>query len=228
MILQSKKERSFFRKGEERSQSKDYPMAIEKDFFRQVMGRFATGVTVVTTRHQGKLGGLTVNAFCSVSLNPPLVLICIDLASQSLSLIRESKVFAVNMLTDQQEYLSQCFATHSEARYAHFCHASYHSVSTGAPVIDDVLAFIDAHVIAEYPGGDHAIFLGQVVAMGIADHVVFADETNRAISMLPATSNNSTGHEQMPLLYYRAQYRHLAEDYRKASLATTRQLKENE
>ena len=59
-------------------------MTIEKDFFRQVMGHFATGVTVVTTSNQGAVSGLTVNAFCSVSLNPPLVLVCIDIHSSAM------------------------------------------------------------------------------------------------------------------------------------------------
>jgi len=86
-------------------------MAIEKDFFRQVMRRFATGVTVVTTRSQQTLAGLTVNAFCSVSLNPPLILICVDLTSTTCPVIRESGVFAVNMLTEKQKDLSRCFAT---------------------------------------------------------------------------------------------------------------------
>src|SRR5689334_9324929 len=74
-----------------------FSMTIEKDFFRQVMGHFTTGVTVVTTNSQGILGGLTVNAFCSVSLNPPLILICVDLTSNTLPLIRESQTFVVNM-----------------------------------------------------------------------------------------------------------------------------------
>src|SRR5437660_12903454 len=114
-------------------------MTIEKDFFRQVMGHFTTGVTVVTTDSQGVLGGLTVNAFCSVSLNPPLMLICVDLASTTCPAIRESGVFAVNMLTEKQEYLSRCFATSSAERYEGFCYASYHVAATGAPIIDDTL-----------------------------------------------------------------------------------------
>ena len=80
------------------------------------------------------------------------------------------------MLTEKQEDLSRCFATSSAERYEDFCHASYHVAATGAPIIDDTLAFIDARVVAEYPGGDHVIFLGQVEAMGIADQVVFACE----------------------------------------------------
>src|SRR5579883_2648464 len=73
-------------------------MTIEKDFFRQVMGHFATGVTVVTTNSQGTLGGLTVNAFCSVSLNPPLILVCVDLTSNTLPLIRESQTLSSTCL----------------------------------------------------------------------------------------------------------------------------------
>src|SRR5437867_7032445 len=112
-------------------------MTIEKVFFRQVAGQFATGVSVVTTRSQGVLAGLTVNAFCSVSLNPPLVLVCVDLTSATLPVIRESGVFAVNILTDKQEHLSRCFATSSQERYECFCHAGYHVATTGAPIIDD-------------------------------------------------------------------------------------------
>src|SRR5438105_1749614 len=133
-------------------------MAIEKAFFRHVMGHFATGVTVVTTRSQETLAGLTVNAFCSVSLNPPLILICVDLGSTTCPGIRESGVFAVNILTEKQEGLSRCFATASAERYEGFCCARYHVAATGAPIIDDALAFIDARVIAEYPGGGHVIF----------------------------------------------------------------------
>jgi flavin reductase (DIM6/NTAB) family NADH-FMN oxidoreductase RutF len=192
-------------------------MAIEKDFFRQVMGHFATGVTVVTTRSQETLAGLTVNAFCSVSLNPPLVLICVDLTSATLPVIREGGVFAVNILTDKQEDLSRCFATSSRERYECFCNASYHMATTGAPVIDDTLAFIDARVVAEYPAGDHVIFLGQVEAMGIADHVVFADEKDRERSTI--VEHGSNGFEKVPLAYYLGQYRHLANDYQKPSLA---------
>lgn len=191
-------------------------MAIEKDFFRQVMGRFATGVTVVTTRSQETLAGLTVNAFCSVSLNPPLILICVDLSSTTHPVIRESGVFAVNMLAEQQEDLSRCFATPSAERYAGFCHTRYHVASTGAPIIDGTLAFIDARVVSEYPAGDHVIFLGQVEAMGVAGRVVFAREADRGSSTIVEHGNNGT--EKAPLAYYLGQYRHLSSNYQKPSL----------
>jgi flavin reductase (DIM6/NTAB) family NADH-FMN oxidoreductase RutF len=192
-------------------------MAIEKEFFRRVMGHFATGVTVVTTRCQGRLAGLTVNSFCSVSLNPPLILICVDLTSSTCPGIRESGVFAVNMLTDKQEKLSRCFATASVEHYEGFCHASYQVAATGAPIIDDTLAFIDVRVVAEYPGGDHVIFLGQVVAMGFADQVVFASEADR--EHIPVVRHGSNGTEKAPLAYYLGQYRHLSSSYQKPSLS---------
>jgi len=193
-------------------------MAIEKGFFRQVAGQFATGVTVVTTCSQGKPAGITVNAFCSVSLEPPLVLVCIDLISLTLPVIRESGSFAVNILTNEQEELSRCFAGSTEERYEHFCHASFHIAATGAPIIDDVLAFIDARVVAEYPAGDHVIFLGQVEAMGTNGHVAFAHEEAQQLADLNGHINEA-GNEKAPLAYYRGKYRHLAYDYVKPSLA---------
>ncbi len=195
-------------------------MTIEKDFFRQVMGQFATGVTVVTTcAERGRPVGLTVNAFCSVSLEPPLVLICVDLRSHALAHIRESGIFVVNILTNRQEQLSRCFATSSEERYENFCHASYHVAATGAPVIDDVLAFIDARIVAEYPGGDHVIFLGEVVAMGTNGLVAFANEDDKGDATLAEYDGKTTTHKKAPLAYYRAQYRHISSDYHKPSLA---------
>jgi flavin reductase (DIM6/NTAB) family NADH-FMN oxidoreductase RutF len=185
-------------------------MAIEKDFFRQVMGCFATGVTVVTTKHQEELGGLTVNSFCSVSLNPPLVLVCIELTSTTLPLIHESKIFAVNMLRADQEAISRSFATQSKEPFNRFDEVVHHTVATGAPVLDHALAFIDARVIAEYPGGDHTIFLGQVEAMGTSGKVIFADdELARQHASLISDNGAGTAHE--PLAFFRGKYRQLSE-----------------
>ena len=108
-------------------------MTIDKDFFRQVMGQFTTGVTVVTARSQDGLAGLTVNSFTSVSLEPPLILICVDLFSTALPFIRASGSFAVNILTSEQEDLSRCFATTSSERYENFCLASFHLNRHGKP-----------------------------------------------------------------------------------------------
>ena len=175
-------------------------MAIEKDFFRQVLGQFATGVTVVTTNNKGTISGLTVNAFCSVSLDPPLVLVCVDLTSNTLPLIRESKNFAVNILTNEQEYLSRCFAT---------------------PILTGALAFVDARVVAEYPGGDHVIFLGQVEAIGTPSDVEFAQDTQPTQSTVVLREAHKE--ETEPLGYYRGQYRHFTSTYKEPSLDTTTQ-----
>src|SRR5260370_30911346 len=149
-------------------------MTIEKDFFREVQGQFTTGVTVLTARSQYGLAGLTVISFSSVSLDPPLVLICVDLYSTALPFIRASGNFAVNVVTSEQEALSRCFATTSAERYEHFCNASYHIASTGSPILDGALAFIDSRIVAEYPGGDHVIFVAHVVAMGTNGQAAFA------------------------------------------------------
>ncbi len=197
-------------------------MALDTDFFRKVMGHFATGVTIATTRGQAGVAGLTVNSFTSVSLNPLLVLICVDLQSQALPFFRESGVFAVNILTQEQEALSNCFATSSEERYTHFCHATYGIAATGSPILDGAMAFIDARITAEYPGGDHAIFLGEVQAMGYGEERLFlpgvsstqASEMTREAHQVSQNGHGEGTHAHpSPLLYYRGQYHHLSNRY---------------
>jgi flavin reductase (DIM6/NTAB) family NADH-FMN oxidoreductase RutF len=192
-------------------------MTIEKAFFKEVVGQFATGVTVVTTGSQGKVAGITVNTFCSVSLNPPLVLVCVDLISQTLQLIRESGIFAVNILSSEQDDLSRCFAGASRERYEYFCNATYSEAATGAPILDGTLAFIDARVVAEYPGGDHVIFLGQVEALGTGSKAVFADESVLQQATVESLAKDSE-REKMPLAYYRGKYRHLNAHYAEPSM----------
>lgn len=211
-------------------------MTIEKGFFRQVMGRFTSGVTVVTTRHNTVIVGLTVSSFASLSLDPPLVLICVEQVSSTLGVLRAGKIFAVNILTAEQVELSRCFATSSEDRFEHFCHAPYHTAATGAPILDGVLGFIDTRLVAEYPGGDHVIFVGQIEAMGTAGQVIFASEEGKShstlihyeeytdvVNSLPTQSmnganGNNNSMTESPLAYYRGEYRHLAERYHEPSL----------
>ncbi|HEV2661955.1 MAG TPA: flavin reductase family protein [Ktedonobacteraceae bacterium] len=202
-------------------------MAIEKIFFRQVMGHFTTGVTIVTTSSKGVLAGLTVNSFCSVSLEPPLVLVCVDLHSSTLPMFRESGVFAVNMLTEEQEELSRCFATPNKDRFGAFCHAPNYTVATGAPVLTDILAFVDARIVAEYPGGDHAIFLGQVEAIGFEGKVLFINEEDSQQYHQSGRNGHTAIRNEKPLTYYRGQYRHIADIYRVPSLAVPQHKDEN-
>lgn len=183
-------------------------MSQEQVFFRQVMGLFPTGVAVVTTNDRGTLAGLTVNAFCSVSLEPLLILVCIDLSSSVLPHLRASGAFAVNLLTDRQKDLSRGFSTHSRDRYEAFCHASYHFVATGSPVLDDTLAFLDAHVVTEYAGGDHAIFLGQVRAGGAGGQVAFIG--SESVSAEATSQVHSSASDLSPLVYFCGAYHQLA------------------
>lgn len=198
-------------------------MALTTDFFRKVMGQFATGVTIATTRSQAGIAGLTVNSFTSVSLDPLLVLICVDARSQALPFFRAGGVFAVNILAQEQEALSNCFATSSDERYTHFCHANHSSAATGAPILDGIMGFVDARITAEHPGGDHVIFLGQVEAMGYAGHLLFMPGVSSEQNTLPIAADiSSNGHipaadeQQSPLLYYRGQYHHLSSHYQHA------------
>jgi flavin reductase (DIM6/NTAB) family NADH-FMN oxidoreductase RutF len=150
--------------------------------FRAVMSRFATGVTVATTCQGNRRLGITVNAFTSVSLNPPLVLICIERASRVRDAFIKSGFFAVNILSSEQEDLSACFAGNSANRFEQFCDAPSHVEATGAPVLDESLGFVDCRIEQVYDGGDHDILLGRVLALGVG--------------------------EGQPLLYYRSHYIH--------------------
>src|SRR5262249_50775374 len=138
----------------------------------------------------------------------------------TLTFFRQSGSFVVNILTEQQEYLSRCFATPSQERYKHFCSTPYHYSATGSPVLDSALAFVDARIVAEYPGGDHIIFIGQVEAMGVGDQVAFSEDAGeRHSSFNEYGGNTEIDDKAAPLVYYRGQYRHLNHDYQRPSLA---------
>jgi flavin reductase (DIM6/NTAB) family NADH-FMN oxidoreductase RutF len=136
---------------------------IDPKEFRKVMGQFATGVTVVTTRTpDGRPHGLTANAFMSVSLDPPLVVVSIDKKADTHKYIRDSGVFCVNILKEDHQHISEKFASKDPDKFEGIAHADIH---TGAPVFDDALAWIDCEVVDEFEGGDHTLFLGKVTAL---------------------------------------------------------------
>jgi flavin reductase (DIM6/NTAB) family NADH-FMN oxidoreductase RutF len=135
-------------------------MAIEKNELRRVMGHFATGVTVITTlRKSGELHGLTANAFTSVSLIPPLVLICVDKKAESYPCFEETKVFTINILASDQEAISRRFAVSGGEKFQGI---AYRDGANGAPILDGTLGFIECRVTATVDGGDHTIYLGEV------------------------------------------------------------------
>ncbi|MBL0939238.1 MAG: flavin reductase family protein [Gemmatimonadaceae bacterium] len=140
---------------------------IDQDLFRAVLGRFASGVTVVTTRDQdGTPHGMTVSAFASLSLDPPLVLICVANDATMTPLLAHVEQFAVNVLSSTQEAMSRRFAGKSDDR---FVGIGFHDGRTGIPVLDDVLAWLQCKIVARYPSGDHVLIVGQVEHADVGD-----------------------------------------------------------
>ncbi len=134
-------------------------------YFRDVCGEFATGVTVVTAGRPPAYHGMTANAFSSVSLEPPLILICVDKDTHMLEVLQETPAFTVNILRADQEALSSYFAS-SKRVYGpeEFAEIKYSVGETGAPRLDDAIAYMDCTVHSIVPGGDHDIYIGQVKA----------------------------------------------------------------
>jgi len=165
--------------------SENQELPITNANLRKVRGLFASGVTAVTTALDGRLHGVTVSAFTAVSLDPPLVLISLANETTSRDMIAESGLFAVNLLSDDQEFLSERFAARAPIVNEEFEGVPYHVEATGAPILEGSLAWYDCRVIATHAGGDHTLFVGHVEAIGF-------DESRR------------------PLLYFANRYARLA------------------
>ncbi|HEU0317842.1 MAG TPA: flavin reductase family protein [Solirubrobacteraceae bacterium] len=139
---------------------------ITGDEFRRVLGSFATGVTVVTTRGEEHAYGMTANAFSSVSLDPPLVLVCGRKASEGSEFIERNRVFAINILAAHQEPLSRYFASKDRPRGRDaFRDVPHRFAISGAPILDATVAFLDCSLHAVHDAGDHKIFIGEVLAI---------------------------------------------------------------
>lgn len=149
---------------------------------RQIMGQFATGVTVVTTDGDAGPHGLTANAIASLSLDPPLVLVAVDKRAHSFQYLKVNGCFAVNILRLDQEAISRRFATPGPKDFSGL---NMTRASTNAPIVADCVAFVDCRVVEVVPGGDHEIFIGEIVA--------------------------GEYHGGEPLLYYGGGYRRLAD-----------------
>lgn len=157
-------------------------MTLDPDTFRSVLGRFASGVTVVTARDDGgRDHGMTVSAFCSASLAPPLVLFCIDRTASSHDVLLQVPSFSVNVLAAHQEPISRRFSSLDEQK--RFDGLGYTRGLNGAALLDDALAHIECRRIAHHDAGDHTVFIGEVEA--------------------------AVAHEDRPLLYYRGGYAQL-------------------
>lgn len=159
-------------------------MSLTASDFRKAMGCFATGVTIITVDQDGEVHGMTANAFTTVSLDPVLVLVCVDHRARTHAHLHARKRFGVNVLRRDQQAISDYYARsaethqHAEAAGARFDHTAH-----GTPVLQRALAYLDCRLHSVQVAGDHTIFIAEV------EEVVVRDGE--------------------PLLYFRSQYRHI-------------------
>ena len=159
------------------------PPTITPDTFRRVLGHFVTGVTVVTALDGERPFGITVNALSSVSLDPALVMVALDRRRFLTPIVRADGRYAVNILSEEQQALSDCFAGAPVVPGRdEFCGAAWHAGSTGLPLLDGAIATLECTVVETFSSGDHDLFIGRVDTLGNEDH------------------------HPMPLLYYRRRY----------------------
>jgi flavin reductase (DIM6/NTAB) family NADH-FMN oxidoreductase RutF len=144
-------------------------LPISRDDLRKVMANFATGVTVVTTACGDELRGMTANAVSSVSLDPPLVLVCIDKSARTHELVARRGAFAINILTDRQEHLSRLFASKEIDEARRLATVPYTLSARGLPLLEGCLAHIECEVYAIFEAGDHSIFVGQVEGFSLGN-----------------------------------------------------------
>lgn len=160
--------------------------AVTADRFRWTLGHLAKGVTVVTARRpDGTPSGLTATSVCSVSLNPPLVLVCIERDTRTHGVVGAAGSYAVNVLRDDQEELARLFSTDMDQK---FLEVDWRPGRTGAPVLDRAVAHLECAVVKTVPAGDHTIYIGEVRRTEVREE---AREPLR------------------PLVYFRASYRSL-------------------
>ncbi len=145
-------------------------MSVAAAEFRAAIGQFATGVTVVTAIDGGRPVGITVNAFTSVSLDPALVVVALDRRRFIVPLIEAAGRYAVNVLAEDQQWLSDCFAGASvvPGRDA-FCGAPWRPGGAGLPILGGAIAWLECRVVERIALGDHLLFAGAVEAVGAGE-----------------------------------------------------------
>jgi flavin reductase (DIM6/NTAB) family NADH-FMN oxidoreductase RutF len=142
----------------------------ERARLRALMGHFATGVSVVAARHGPLLAGMTANAIATISIDPPILMASIARKAETHGAIIGSHAFSVSILADDQQELAECFAQPTTAeKLTRFCDAAWHEAETGSPILEGALAYFDCRLTERHAGGDHTIFLGEIVAAGYRD-----------------------------------------------------------
>ncbi len=142
-------------------------MSLDQDAFRAVMGRFATGVTVVTAVDvEGRERGMTVSAFASVSLEPPLVVMCIDRTASMYDTLFTGEYFAVNILSSTQESIARRFASTGAQQFEGI---GFRAGENGLPLLNDVLAYVECRRVSSAAAGDHAVVVGETLTASLRD-----------------------------------------------------------
>ena len=143
-------------------------MTLDPDSFRSVLGRFASGITVVTTLDgEGRDVGMTVSAFASVSLHPPLISVCVDHEASMFHALRHAERFGVNILSSEQEALSRRFADIESTH--RFDGLGYERGESGVVLLEDALAHLECLRVAQHDAGDHTLFIGEVERVSAQD-----------------------------------------------------------
>ena len=157
-------------------------MTVTADEFRKAMGCFATGVTVITVDQEGEIHGMTANAFTAVSLEPLLVLVCVDHRARTHAHLHARKRFGVNVLSSEQRAISEYYARSSEKHQrAEDVGARFARTAHGTPVLEGAIAYLECRLHSTQPAGDHTIFIAEVEQVEMR--------------------------EGEPLLYFRSRYR---------------------
>jgi len=168
-------------------------MTLTPSEFRKAMGAFATGVTIVTVDLDGEVHGMTANAFASVSLDPLLVLVCVDSATRTHAHLHAKKRFGINVLREDQRAISEYYArperTHERAEAE--AGASFERTGHGTPMLRGSLAYLECRLHSAQDAGDHTIFIAEVEDVEV--------------------------HEGLPLLFFRGKYREVGEEVRPAA-----------
>jgi flavin reductase (DIM6/NTAB) family NADH-FMN oxidoreductase RutF len=131
------------------------------------MGHFASGVTIMTISAAGRLHGMTVSAFASVSLEPPLILVCVEHSTLMHQLLDEHGAFAVNILGERGEATSRFFADNARLEGVEFREGNYRLGLTGSPILLDATAYLEARVHGRHQAGDHTVVVGEVIGLDV-------------------------------------------------------------
>src|SRR5579884_3794226 len=139
------------------------PSSVSQADFRRALGAFATGVTVITVDQDGEVHGMTANAFTSVSLEPLLVLVCVDHRARTHAHLHAKKRFGINVLGEDHRAISEYYARSTEThQHAEEVGAHFERTAHGTPVLQGALAYLECRLHSAQPAGDHTIFIGEV------------------------------------------------------------------